>query len=159
MTNFAKIALSGAALAVAAPAVAGESPIVVQSGAQMEKWSGRATNELDRKLEQAEWSNGVSKPGIVQLGFSVGEDGRAKDVTVLRSSGHARTDTNAILAVSQMDSLGDAPVFDVKGRDFRANIVFARNEVQKQQFFAELSRSERARLARGGGASTIVIGS
>lgn len=156
MTNFVKLALAATAMTVAAPAFADD--IVVQTKPQMDQWSARVTSELNSALEKAEWHNGASKPGIVQLRFTVDQNGKAEDISVMRSSGNDRTDDNAITAVSLLDSLGDAPVSSVANRTFQANIVFARNDLQKVNFVKELRQSERDRMARGDAEEVILIG-
>ena len=143
-------AMALGALAATVPATAGDQDIVVQSQPAMEQWSRDVTRSLNRQLVNVErLNNAVPRPGIVQVRFTLDENGRASDMTLLRSSGHAGTDSLAQKAVRKLRHLDEAPVRDVRGKLFQANIIYARDGYERDQLADELARSERSRIALG----------
>ena len=127
--------ITAAALGVAAisPAMADESPIVVQSTAAMEEWSANAARSVS---------------GIVQVRFELDDDGNPENLDVISSSGHRSTDGLAKRAVKGLRDLGDAPVANAGDQTFQANIIFASNEGEYAKLAYEIEKMETARLAR-----------
>lgn len=145
--------VAGAGLSV--PAVAKDEPIVVQSQAALEEWTAEVSRDLSRNLRPGtSYSTFQPKSGIVQVSFTLNENGRAENFAFLSSSGNARTDGLAKHAVRQLRDLDEAPVQDVFEQTFLANIIFADSPAQRDQLIDQLAESERARLASGGEART-----
>ncbi len=145
------------ATAVSAPALAGDEPIVVQSEAAMENWSAEITRDLNRQLYLSQPTPGYQpRNGIVQLRFTLNEKGNAHDFKFLQKTGHMLTDRLARDAVRKLRDLDEAPVYNVHEQTFVANIIFAESRKQRDEFAAELAKSERARLAANGGQRTYI---
>lgn len=162
MTTRLKTTLAAAvALAVATsttvPAMAQNDTIVVESAGALESWSEAVSRSLDKRLVRAEKSLRANpKSGIVQLRFTLNEDGRAHDFKVYRSSGNIRTDLIAKRAVRSLSNLGDVPVRNPQAEQFQANIIFAEGVQEHKKLAKLLRKTEAKRLARGGVESTIL---
>lgn len=149
------------ALAVAttstAPVLAQNETIVVESTAAMESWSDAVTRSLDQRLARAEQALRVNpKAGIVQLRFTLDDQGNAQGLTVHKSSGHNRTDLVAKRAVRSLSNLGDVPVRNPQAQKFQANIIFAEGKQEYWQLAKQLKKSEAKRLASGGAESAVL---
>jgi len=162
MTVFAKSAPSAAlaaALLLASPAHAGErsgtaSPpvgeFVVHSREKMKAWQERSTRALDRLLANDPIKRTAhTGPGIVQVTFRLGEDGRATDIALHKSTANWASKISAIRAVRMLRTLKDVPVSNWREARFMANIIFANDVAQHRQLARNLELSERARLASG----------
>ncbi len=155
-TAFAS-ALALGAFTATTPAIAGDDGIVVQSQAAMEEWSQDVTRSLNRGLIQSErFSNTRPKSGIVQVRFTVGADGKAENVSLYRSSGHAPTDRVATRAVRWIARLGDAPVQNLRDQTFQANIIFAPDAPEHEALARKLEQMESARIASSGAEESVV---
>ena len=155
-TAFAS-ALALGAVTATAPAIAGDNDIIVQSQAAMEEWSQGVTRSLNRQLVAAErFSSTTPKPGIVQIRFTLDDNGNAENFKLYRSSGHNGTDNVAKRAVRKLRKLDEAPVSDVANRTFQANVIFAADRTEHRKLAAKLDKMERSRLARGGPEAEVV---
>ena len=158
-TAFAS-ALALGAFTAATPAIAGDTGqdgIVVQSQAAMEEWSQDVTRSLNRGLIQSErFSNTRPQSGIVQVRFTVDADGKAENVSLYRSSGHAPTDRVATRAVRWIASLDDAPVQNLSDQTFQANIIFAPDTHEHAKLAKKLEKMEAARIASSGAEASVV---
>lgn len=160
MNTLIKSGLAAAlSLAIAAPAFAGDDQIVVNQPAAMKAWSKEVSRSLSLKLLAAEKNTRITpRSSIVQLRFTLDEDGRAHEFETYRSSGDRGTDIVAQRAVRSLRGLDRVPVADAGSRKFQANIVFARNDDEFSDLVGELRDSERQRMARGD-TSVVVVGS
>ncbi len=150
-----------AALSMAAivPAMADDEPILVHSQAAFAQWQADVTNSLDRRLVSAERSSRLTpESGIVQLRFTLDENGKPQGIRTVTSSGDWSTDRVAISAVRGLNQLDEAPVANVQGQTFQANIIFAKSEAQRDKLAAKLATMETARLARGETSGVISFG-
>jgi hypothetical protein len=162
---FANIAGAAALAAIAAvplsaPAAAGENSddIIVISTKAMKQWQAETTRDLNRALERAPFARSVlPNDAIVQVAFTLGEDGRAQDVTVLSGNGNWAARKAARYAVQQLDTLGDVPVMSPQGTPFLANIIFASDVETHEKLAEQLVRSESARIAAAGGEDPYVL--
>ena len=151
-------AIAMAALAI--PASAGDDPdIVVTSPDKMGEWKAAMNAKLDRHLIRADGVRG-ERPmtAIVQVRFSLDEDGKPTDVTTLHHSGARRAERAATIAVSNLRGFEDAPLTNVGDATFQANIVFAPNIAERDRLRAEMARLDRARFAASGARNVIVLG-
>jgi len=142
-------------LALASPAFAH-----VASAENFSAWLDRAI-ERDMVFPAAlERSNAN---GIATVRFSVGSDGRATDVEIVRSSGHSTIDSAARQTIARLDLPADAPA-----GPHLAVLQYgtAASAAQAEQFAAQLNAArgearlalrtlDRQRLARSGGAPGI----
>ncbi len=93
LTKFVVLPASAFALAIpfAAPAAAGDKSedIVVTSKAKMAEWQAATTKDINRSLRAAPIPNS-SRPNtsVVQIAFTLGEDGKADNIEVLDGSGN-----------------------------------------------------------------------
>ncbi|MEE1876603.1 energy transducer TonB [Altererythrobacter litoralis] len=149
MQTLIKTSLAAAlSLAAISPALADEQ-IVVHSQAEMDQWQADVTRNLDRRLEAAQHDTNVTpKSGIVQLRFTLDENGRAENFQTLTSSGDRSTDMVATRAVRRLGNLDDAPVANAEGQTYQANIIFADNMREHDRLQAKLAKMESAHLAR-----------
>ncbi|HSM53733.1 MAG TPA: energy transducer TonB [Erythrobacter sp.] len=149
MQTLIKTSLAAAlSLAAISPALADEQ-IVVHSQAEMEQWKADVTRNLDRRLELAQRQmNATPRSGIVQLRFTLDENGRAENFQTLTSSGDRSTDMVATRAVRRVDNLDEAPIANADGQTFQANIIFANDFGEHDKLKAKLAKMESARLAR-----------
>lgn len=148
----------GAAIMISAPhAIAGEEQIVVAPSEAMAEWSADVTRSLNHRLQHTEaLRRGTPVSSIVQLRFTLDENGRATDFTTHRSSGHRVTDRIAMRAVRGLDNLDQVPVSDTDGRVFQANIIFASDVFEHAKLASKLEQIERTRLARGGAEADVI---
>lgn len=154
-TLAAASALAAASLTV--PATAGDEPILVQPTAAMEDWTETTERALDKRLIDAVWLSRINPTsGIVQLRFSLNDDGRANDIEVYRSSGQRRTDRVAMRAVRSLANLDEVPVDNPRAQTFQANIIFANTLQEHQALTEELAKVEAKRLARGESERSVV---
>ena len=160
MTNLFKLPLAAAALAVtlplAAPAAAGKD-ILVTSPTAMAQWQADVTRDLDHKLLLAErYTRGRPTSGIVQIRFTLDEDGKPTNLETVYDSAGTAARRSASWAVRRLRDLDQAPVMNASGVRFQANIIFAENREQKTVLAAQLDRMERVRLASAGSERAVV---
>lgn len=157
MNSFAKFAFApvlalGMTLPLAVPASAGESTedIVVRSQIEMERWQEDTTRSLNRALVRNPLERSASpSSGIVQVRFTMDENGRADDITLHSSSADWVAERIALSAVRRLGNLDEVPVSNAGDVQFLANIIFASDRNEQTELAKKLARSERARLASG----------
>ncbi len=146
-----------ATLVLTAPAIAQDEQIVVESAAAMEAWTDVTERSLNRKLIGSERAMRVKpKSGIVQLRFTLDEEGRADNFKVYSSSGNNRTDKVAKRAVQSLSNLAEVPVRNARAQTFQANIIFANSEREHEELATILAKREAKRIAMGGSETTVV---
>lgn len=129
---------------LSSPAVGQELVVTVTPPTEMGVWSKTVTRNLDRRLVRS----GIGyASGIVQLRFTLDEEGHPENILLYRSSGNRHTDRVAINAVRGLNRLNESPVPNVYEQTFQANIVFAMEQHEYEQFTEELRLSEIERLA------------
>lgn len=141
-------------LTVAAPAYAGDKSddIVVSSKSAMVTWQQDTTRQLNRMLARTPVAHTAApNDTIVQIEFTLGEDGRPTDITLLDGDANWSARQTAIYAVRRLGDLSDVPVTNPQGTRFLANLIFADNAETRDQLAAKLDRSERTRLAAADG--------
>ncbi|QFT76633.1 hypothetical protein [Erythrobacter sp. THAF29] len=151
----------GAALLLAIPvgSLASEDSddIIVSPSAAMEQWQQDTTRDLNRALS----TGGVRYRGepdnaIVQVAFSLSEDGKADDVRLYNDEGNWVAQRTALRAVKRLKDLGEVPVENPQGAQFLANIIFADNERAHERLEARLAQWERARIGSSGKERTFI---
>lgn len=148
-----------ATLPLAVPAHAGASheDIVVSSNAAMEEWQQQATRSLNRSLERNPLERSAQpEPGIVQITFELGDNGRPANIELHSSSSNWAAVRSARFAVRRLGDISDVPVADADKARFIANIIFADNPQQHGELLALLEQSERERLASETGESELI---
>lgn len=163
MNTLTKFALaSGGAFALAltfsTPVAAGTSQdILVTSPAEMKSWQQTATRDLNRKLALGDkYGKGRSAEGIVQVRFTLDANGAPTNLQTYANTAGPVGERAAKWAVRRMRSLDNAPIANVEGRMFQANVIFAKGMLQKEELIAQLAKSERMRLAALGGADPVI---
>ncbi len=166
MTNFTKFALVpslalAALIPLAAPAIAGSDDIVVTSQSEMEAWQAGATMRLNRALARNPAERSATPgSGIVQVTFTLDEDGRPANIALHDSTAGRVAEQSAIYAVRRMGDLSDVPVANADDAQFIANIIFAGDRAERRELTATLEQAEQARIASGGPARQyIALGS
>ena len=158
--SIARYALAAAVLAtvpVGLLASEDSDDIIVRSQSAMEKWQAETTRDLNRYL-RARPTTSFSQPGnaIVQVSFSIGDDGAADDIALYKSSGNPAANGMAKRAIGRLTNLHTVPVGNPKEARFLANIVFADSERSYDRLVDKLEKSERQRLASKGPARTYI---
>ncbi|WP_298471234.1 hypothetical protein [uncultured Erythrobacter sp.] len=148
------------AIPFAAPALAGEKSdgIVVTSQAAMEEWQAATTARINRSLKNAPIPNN-SRPNdaVVQVTFTLGADGKAEDIEVLRGNGNWAARKSATYAVRRLNDLDTVPVNNADGAQFLANIFFASSMEVHKQLKADLNKTLGAQLAAADGDSEYIL--
>ncbi|QUL37033.1 hypothetical protein [Erythrobacter sp. JK5] len=158
------LALPAAAFALAvsfaAPAAAGKSQdIVVTSHAAMQEWQQETTRDLNHALTRAPVARTVRpNDAVVQITFTLGEDGKAENLEVLDGKGNWAARKAAIYAVKRLDGLGDVPVYNPESAQFLANIIFASNREIHDQLAAKATSEMRERYAQAESERYILLG-
>ena len=146
------LSFSGAAalsLMAVAPVNADDQTIIVESKEAMAAWQSDVTRSLNNQLlSERSTPRRAIESGIVQLRFTIDENGDAQNFELLSGTGDRATDRAAQRAVSRVSHLEDAPVRDIQSRTFQANIIFAKSPEEQDELMAKLAKSERVRLAR-----------
>ena len=148
----------GAALLLAVPVgtlASDESDdIIVQPTAAMAQWQADTTRDLNRALAAGGVRyRGSPNDSIVQITFTLGEDGKADNVELYKDyndSANWLARKMAVRAVKRLDGLDQVPVSNPQDARFLANIIFASNERVHEKLEERLEQSERARLASAG---------
>ena len=156
LKNFAAAAACAAALALplAAPVAAGEKSddIVVRSAAAMEQWQADTTRDINRSLARMPLAQKVHpNNAIVEVAFTLGDDGRADNIVVLKGDGNWAARRAAKYAVRSLDTLDEVPVRNRENARFLAQIVFADNLDTHETLTARLEKSNTARFAEAQG--------
>lgn len=124
------------------------APILVDAGPSVEQWARNAGHELDRNLLRARADMPPDIPdAIVQIRFEL-VDGAPANLRLMRSSGKAWMDREAMDSVAAMNGLPALPRA-YAGRTLQANIITARYSAGARRLQRELQRSEAARVASG----------
>lgn len=150
---FAPALICAAALPIGASALAGEAdaPILVTSQEEMRTWQKSTTLRLNRALARVpQVRNGAVPSGVVQIRFTLDEDGRPTDLDVISNSASPLAKGPARQALRRIGDLSDVPVSAPEEAQFLANIVFAKDQADHRELLDSLEASERARIAAGG---------
>lgn len=151
----------GAALLLAVPAGTMASDegddIIVSPKSAMEQWQQGVTSELNRALV----GGGVRHRGepnnaIVQVTFSLGDDGKPDNVQLYNTEGNFVAERMAVRAVRRLNSIDEVPVQNPQDTQFLANIIFADNDRIHDRLEQRLEQSEAARIASTGEARTYI---
>lgn len=150
----------GMALPFAAPAIAGEKSdgIVVTSMAKMKEWQAATTKDINRSLKNARIPI-TTRPNnsVVQITFTLGDDGKAENIEVLKGNGNWAARKAATYAVRRLNDLDTVPVTNAQDAQFLANIFFASNKQVHKELAAKLAQSEATRLAASGGEEEYIL--
>ena len=146
-------------LLAAAVSLALASPAFAQA-ASTENFSAWLDRAIERDMVFPAALERSNANGIATVRFSVGSDGRATDVEIVRSSGHSTIDSAARETIARLDLPADAPA-----GPHLAVLQYgtAASAAQAEQFAAQLNAArgearlalrtlDRQRLARSGGA-------
>jgi len=149
-------------LLAAAVSLALASPAFAQA-ASTENFSAWLDRAIERDMVFPAALERSNANGIATVRFSVGFDGRATDVEIVRSSGHSTIDSAARETIARLDLPADAPA-----GPHLAVLQYgtAASAAQAEQFAAQLNAArgearlalrtlDRQRLARSGGAPGI----
>ncbi len=140
------------------PADKQSGAIVVTSTGELESWQNDATRRLNRALDRDPAARGAAPaPGIVQVAFDLGADGRPANIEMLTNSSDRRAAQAATYAVRRMGDLSDVPVVNPDDVQFLVNVIFADDRAQRRELRESLDRSERARIAAGGARSVYIV--
>lgn len=143
-------ALGATSFLIAAPIGAvqlADAPSAVSAKA-MERWQAETTAALGRALALSSAARLMApNAAIVQVLFSIGSDGMAKDIEVLEGDGNWAARRAALYAVRTLDTLARVPVADPQGTRFIANIIFYRTLDARAQLLDKLQAMERFRLS------------
>lgn len=162
LTKYAILPAAAFAIAVpfSAPAVAGEKSegIVVTSMAKMKEWQAETTKDINRSLRAAPIPNS-SRPNkaVVQIAFTLGEDGKADNIRVLDGQGNWAARRAASYAVRRLNDLDQVPVNNPSNAQFLANIFFASTPQDHKELRAQLKKSEAQRLAAAEGEEDYIL--
>lgn len=157
---FAQRAIAAAillAVPIGAYASDDSDDIIVRSQPAMAQWQAETTKDLNRYL-RGRPSTSLARPNnaIVQVSFSVGEDGKADNVRLYKSDGNSAANNMAKRAVGRLTNLDAVPVTNPQEAKFLANIVFADNESIHDRLLERLEQSERERIASNSAARTFI---
>ncbi len=156
----AAVCAAAFALPLAAPAIAGEksADIVVRSAAAMEQWQAETTKDINRALAREPLAQKVHpNNSIVEVAFTMGEDGRADNVVVLKGNGNWAARRAAKYAVQRLDSLDQVPVSNPDNARFLAQIVFADDKQTHRQLTAQLRKSNAYRFANANNGENVIL--
>lgn len=162
LTKFATLPVAAFALALpfAAPALAGEKSdgIVVTSQAKMDEWKAETTKDINRSLVNAPIPNN-SRPNtaVVQIAFTLGDDGKPNNIEVLDGRGNWAARKAATYAVRRLDDLDQVPVTNAQNARFLANIFFAGTPEDYKALKTQLKKSEAQRLAAADGEDEYIL--
>lgn len=149
LTTFA-VSAAGACMAALLPVTAlaegqGED-IVVSSGSAMQQWQQRTTAELNRALMR-EPPGATTENAIIQITFTLGEDGKAANPQFYNRDGSFLERSMAKRAIMSLDHLADVPVADREDARFLASIIFANDPRSYTKLQRRLRKMEQARIA------------
>ena len=162
LTKYVVLPASAIALALpfAAPAVAGEKSdgIVVTSMAKMEQWQADTTKDINRSLKNAPIPiHARPNSSVVQITFTLGEDGKADNIEVIDGNGNWAARKAATYAVRRLNDLESVPVTNKQNAQFLANIFFASDAEDHKRLKLALKKSEAQRLAAAGGEEEYIL--
>ncbi len=134
--------------------------IVVKSRAAMEEWQAETTKDLNRALARVPLARKVlPNNAVVQVAFTLGEDGKPDNIEVLRGTGNWAARKTAELAVRHLDNIASVPVANPQDANFIANVIFASTPRKRDELAAALWESEARRIAASDpDRNTIVLG-
>ena len=144
------------ALPTAASASSDSDDIVVRSQSPMDEWTSQTTAELNRALSTGLNSRGQPNNAIVQVTFTLDENGQADDLEFLKGKGNRHSRDMARRAIRRLKNLDQVPVANAEDAQFLANIIFANNERVHTELASELEEMETARLASTERAATYI---
>lgn len=136
-----------------------DSPIVVELKAPSKaRWVERVSDDLSMKLRYPLSIGRPADEGVVTVAFRCGRDGRPAAVLLPRSSGNARLDSAAQLAVEQLRSLHPLPAEFAPDQLFLAKVAFATDERRMSRLLARASKASSSAWAiNTSGAITISV--
>ncbi|MDG5747828.1 hypothetical protein P8Q88_06515 [Qipengyuania sp. XHP0207] len=155
------LAATASAAALAVPVSAGgEQDIVVRSPTQsLNEWKADMNAQLDRKLIRSDgFRNQGPMTAIVQIRFTLDEEGKPTNLQTLHHSGARRAAYASRFAVRSLRGFDEAPLPDARAAVYQANLIFARNDREKAELKAELDRVDQARIAANGAPDVIMLG-
>ncbi|MCL9983422.1 MAG: hypothetical protein NBV60_09725 [Erythrobacter sp.] len=120
--------------------------IVVSSGSAMQQWQQRTTAELNRALMR-EPPGATTENAIIQITFTLGEDGKAANPQFFNRDGSFLERSMAKRAIMSLDNLAEVPVADREDARFLASIIFANDPRSYTKLQARLRKMEQARIA------------
>lgn len=135
------------ALPAAASAGSDKNDIVVRSQSPLEEWTSQTTAELNRALSQGLNARQEPNNAIVQVTFTLDENGRAEELEFLKGDGNRQARDITRRAIRRLKNLDRVPVANVEDATFLANIIFASNERVHTELASRLEKMETARLA------------
>lgn len=149
LTTFAMSA-AGACMAALLPVTASaEGPgedIVVNSVSAMQQWQQRTTAELNQALMR-EPLGATTENAIIQITFTLGEDGKATEPRFYNRDGSSLERSMAKRAIMSLENLADVPLVDRENARFLASIIFANDPRNYTKLQARLRKMEQARIA------------
>jgi TonB family protein len=155
--RFGIVALLLLASPTAIAARSSENPIVVELSAPTKAhWVQRISEDLSTRLNYPVSIGRPADEGIVTIAFRCGRDGRPTEILVPGSSGNAKLDAAAQLAVAQLNSLHPLPSDFAADQLFLARIAFATDERRMLRLLARASNAPSAATAAGAGRSVMI---
>lgn len=137
-------------LPVTAAAAKQGDDIVVSSSTAMRQWQKQTTAELDRAL-MIEPMGATTENAIVQIAFTLDEDGKADNLQFYNRDGTNLERGVAKRAIQSLDHLGDVPVDHPREARFLASIIFANDAASYRKLRTRLAKMEEARMASADG--------
>jgi hypothetical protein len=145
-------------LPVTAAAAKQGDDIVVSSSNAMRQWQKQTTAELDRAL-MIEPMGATTENAIVQISFTLDEDGKAENLQFYNQDGTNLERGVAKRAIERLAHLGDVPVDHPRDARFLASIIFANDALSYSKLRGRLGKMEEARLASAdGGRQYLALG-
>lgn len=144
------------ALPTAASASSDSDDIVVRSQSPMDEWTSQTSAELNRALSRGINARGQPDNAIVQVTFTLDDNGKAENLEFLSREGNLFNRDMARRAIRRLKNLDQVPVEDVQSAQFLANIIFANNERVHTDLSSRLEKMETARLASKERAATYI---
>lgn len=132
-------------LPVTASAGEDSDDIVVSSGTPMKQWQQKTTKELNRVL-MWEPSGATTENAIVQITFTLGEDGKAANLELYNRDGSTLEQNMAMRAIRRLDTLAEVPIAEPQKAKFLASIIFANDQRTHDKLQRKLEKMEQARL-------------
>ncbi len=120
--------------------------LVVRSGTAMEQWRQKTTAELNRLL-MVEPAYSTTENAIVQISFTLGEDGMAANPQFYNRDGSQSERMAAQRAIERLANLAEVPVTSSDQPRFLANIIFASDARTLARLQRRLEKMETVRLA------------
>jgi TonB family protein len=136
--------LSPLAVAARSP----DNPIVVELSAPTKaRWVQRVSDDLSMNVRYPLSIGRSADEGVVTVAFRCGPDGRPTDVLIPRSSGSARLDSAAQLAVERLKTLHPLPPELAQDQLFLAKVAFATDDRRMARLLARARKSPAPAMA------------